>query len=648
MKPKATLLSLIPLPWRTIAQSTFPCMQFWPTLPSNDHGITGPCAYLPGYPTTISNIPISVIHTTDFDPSLVPLLPVLLSDTFDRTISTYSSLPLPSAFPEIVLLITNMSHPAYTLVTNQAEFPPAPCRIIGYSGWLAELSTNGATSPDDADPGPAQQKLAHEIYHCVQKWNLPLDEATQPFPSWIIEGSAMYFSNLAFPSVDLEWLDSSGYNPDVALYQHDELRHAGSSSKSAYATGLFFQSLEGVWGAEGINQFVLLASQANGQAGGVQERKRLSRDVMAIMGFERFAESFTLGRAFGPSSGLGIQDTNGRYIPTAGGAVLPATLVMTDAEGKEGKIDIATVPFTVSEFVVQVDGGQIVMVSLGSRPKGGKVKYRLGGGKEWLDLPTGDWGSKGFIVTECEESVSVFVLFVSTADVETDKATVLVKQFYKDESCPCKNGKKRKAGLKDGCEKKEEPKDDEDEEQSGSCAGSNIPTDECFMATRKWSLDIPSTKALVEKQMKETLPVEGLTGVVVGVTGSGGFEINGEDGKNVTMTYNNLNIQSVVTIQGMNFPVSVKIDGVAEAKMFTEKKDGRGSGSVCLVMSAGHGSVVGSNPLLGDVLRYDLSAKDWISQDWDLTYTCGGGKFSIHGVLNGATTFGPFVYNAIA
>ncbi|KAM7185774.1 hypothetical protein V8F20_011654 [Naviculisporaceae sp. PSN 640] len=651
---------LIPLafPTLTIAQpspSTFPCNKFWTSLPPDDHNLTVPCAYLPGYPTVISDIPISVLHTTEFTPTAEssPLLDTLLIDTFTTAIATYSSLGLPSGFPEIILVLTNSTHEtaSYTLVTNQPEFPPSPCRIIAYSRWLANMTGPTATSIHDIDPGPAQQKLAHEIYHCVQKWNMNMSGDLPP-PSWIVEGSAMYFSNLAFPSVDLEWEDSMVYNPDIPLYMHDEVRHASSSSKSAYATGLWFQSLEDGFGPMVINDFVLTATQPNGQVGGLEERKRLSRDVIAIMGFERFAERYSLGRAFSLAWGVGIKDTNGRYIPAAGGSVSPATLAMQDKEGKEARIDIATKPFTVKEFVFQIDGGQIIMLSLlpGTKPKAGKVKYRVGNGREWLDVPMGgSWGSSGFIVTPCEESVSVFLLFVSTADVEVDKSTVVVKQFYKDEDCPCKNGKKRQGvGLKDGCDKKEETKEEEEPEMTGSCAASNIPTDDCLMATRKWVLDIPSTKQLVETKLKESMPDAGVTGVVVGVTGSGEFVIAGDEGKNVTMTFKNLNIETVVTVQGMNFPVTVKVDGVAEANMFTEQKDGQGGGSVCLVMYAGHGSAVGSNPLFGDVVNYDLAAKDWISQDWDVTYTCGGGKFSIHGVLNGQTTFGPFVYNAVA
>jgi hypothetical protein len=121
---------------------------------------------------------------------------------------------------------------ASTLAEVPSASGPVPCVILIYPLSLIEF-TPGA--PGAGGIGGFKQIVAHEMFHCFQGWNYP-----GPFDNWALhrwwgEGSADYFSNLVYPTVNFEW----GRFPSFVVRSASE-----SIFQMAYENTLFFQFLE--------------------------------------------------------------------------------------------------------------------------------------------------------------------------------------------------------------------------------------------------------------------------------------------------------------------------------------------------------------------------------------------------------------------
>jgi hypothetical protein len=92
----------------------------------------------------------------------------------------------------------------------------------------------------DISPQQASQDIAHEMYRCIQDTVLARKPAGAT--RWAIEGSANYFSNLVFPSANLEREADVKYPSDLTIYKHN------------YDASLFFQAIEQSRGAPYIHK----------------------------------------------------------------------------------------------------------------------------------------------------------------------------------------------------------------------------------------------------------------------------------------------------------------------------------------------------------------------------------------------------------
>jgi hypothetical protein len=150
-----------------------------------------------------------------------------------------------------------------------------------------------------------RQTIAHELFHCFQIWNFSwgLDNYQNYQASkWWVEGTAEYFSNVVYPTVNSEWSRIAGFDAksvDTPL------------TSMAYENTVFFQYLGNTIGNDGILK--LLAALPD--SGGVAEQQAALR---AYPGFAQLFQDFA--QAYLDKA---IKDTGGQMLPVNPVVALP-------------------------------------------------------------------------------------------------------------------------------------------------------------------------------------------------------------------------------------------------------------------------------------------------------------------------------------
>ncbi|KPM42522.1 hypothetical protein AK830_g4049 [Neonectria ditissima] len=382
------------------------CDRFWPKLTSKDPGrkwtVKTDCHALSGYPKEFGKTKVHVIYTRKWSKlssktkdAVKPVLEESLAETF-KVYDAFAKLPT-----EIVIILTTVADGDATAETSNPYEKRSPFQIKLLQRWTTEASTNTPR---------ALQGLAHELYHCVQG----LEFGNHIDPEYIREGSANYFSNIAFPDANFEWpgKDYSGaeYDPSLPLYAH--------VGRAAYATSIFFQSMGHSRDLHSLNNWVL-SSQPGSH--GVEERGRLSGLTGIADEFFTFAQDFSL---------QSIEDTSGVLIPTIPEITPVHASIKLDAAGTTGTATLKTAPFTISVYKISVKAGQTAKIS-SSANHHQRLAYRKPEDKDWTKMSS-DAGSAKPIDLPCKDKDTTYlVLFISTANVKSDKVKITVKSSRK-------------------------------------------------------------------------------------------------------------------------------------------------------------------------------------------------------------------------
>ncbi|KAJ3543164.1 hypothetical protein NM208_g3722 [Fusarium decemcellulare] len=589
-----------------LAQDSFNCAKFWPSIkPGERFTVDAECHMYPGYPQTIGQTTVSVVYTNEWQGNL-GIIDALLNEAITQSVAFYGNL---APVPDMVIILGAQASKA-ALDAGFPTFPDGPCQIRSFEGWAANEAV--AMSPT------AMQAVAHEIYHCVQESILGDRPGGSP-SGWVIESSADYFSNLVFPQANREWDSSMEYLPELPIY------------KQTYNASLWFQAMEGSRGMVYLQQFVTSTVFAADED---SERGRLAGYSTFADDFFLFAKDFTFNR---------ITDTGGGVVPIQNFPEKRNVIWSVNEDETEGTAVIEAATFTIAQFTMAFEPGQ--NIKLYSSAKGNqRVAWRLQSQVYWSDLPSGgsSGGSEGIIEIPCASGpATVRVLFISTESKATDKVDLSYIQQYKDENC-CKKGGKR--DLK-ACPTSAQPEPTSSAPEptgTGSCTGSDIPMDPC-LTKGGWSLDIPSTRALMKKRLSE-LPEITINNVQV--SGAGGLSF---DKSKASFTYTHLVTNIDISAEGLNLPVSVDITGKASGRFFI-KSGGKGSGKACLAFTSGAGTATAQLPFIGEQV-FDLAPGGGYLYDMDVDYTCSGGKMTIMSAgsqdfTGGAPGWGPFSYNA--
>lgn len=149
-------------------------------------------------------------------------------------------------------------------------------------------------------PERQRQMLAHEIFHCIQDtmWREKIVNTPQRAHEWWSEGSAVWFSNLVYPSSNQEF----DYNDDYMGNSPLVLQKEGNS----YGSYLFFQSFSNSWlGADGVVGLI----DDLPDSGGTAEQFAAVLDFPSIeLHFHSFAEEITSNK---------IKDFSGFFMATS-------------------------------------------------------------------------------------------------------------------------------------------------------------------------------------------------------------------------------------------------------------------------------------------------------------------------------------------
>lgn len=160
------------------------------------------------------------------------------------------------------------------------------CPVIVYASAFRKKS-----------PDEQKQMLAHEIFHCIQD-KLWLDKklGMGKLDDWWSEGTAVWFSNLVYPSNNQEFAYNDFYNGDESLVEQ---------SAWPYSAYLFFQSLSQSWlGVQGVLD--LIKDIPGSGTYKDQEMAVINRPSSELI-FHTFAEELTSFR---------IKDFDGNYMKT--------------------------------------------------------------------------------------------------------------------------------------------------------------------------------------------------------------------------------------------------------------------------------------------------------------------------------------------
>jgi len=183
--------------------------------------------------------------------------------------------------------------------------PDPTCKITVFLGAI-QANEKKKSGPNDF--GHFQQTIAHEMFHCYQQWNFPdhfpneSDSSDWGVQDWWGEGTAEYFSNVVYPSVNDEWGRILGF----------DLKSASTPLVGlSYGNTVFFQYMAGLLTNDGLLQLLHQLPYA-----GTEQDQ-----AAALAAWPDIESRFhDFGRAFFDGK---IKDTSGALLPSGPPLVLP-------------------------------------------------------------------------------------------------------------------------------------------------------------------------------------------------------------------------------------------------------------------------------------------------------------------------------------
>ena len=248
-----------------------------------------------------------------------------------------------------------------------------------------------------------KQIVAHEIFHCFQRWNFG---GSLSWPStWWFEGSANHFSNLVYPSINVEHPHARLYQVARAPYEHFK-DPGGGESGSPYATTLFFQSVSQHF--DDVAFIKLLRSQP--LEGDVEDMHRaLSQTPLIDDIFHRFVEDLV---------DRDIEDTGGGMVPFDE-RLDPVILI---ALPEATFFPLRARSFRPIVYSLFFDPGKRYTITMRTEGAEGRSSARVDDeDRLWEPVPKE-------IITDCHDSSTYFVVLTSTTPPEeTEPYTLEIK-----------------------------------------------------------------------------------------------------------------------------------------------------------------------------------------------------------------------------
>lgn len=247
-----------------------------------------------------------------------------------------------------------------------------------------------------------KQTIAHEAFHCFQDWNAPYGEYDPN--EWWIEGSAEYFSNVVYPTINYEHENLSEFDSDSIKKPIHQMN---------YQNFLFFQHLGNVYGEKEVINLLKSLATTDGA-------------ITTLAAYDNMANTFQDFVVAYMSTG--IQDSGGGMILVENPAVIKTEIIDTK---KEEKFSIQ--PFVSGRFRMNFKQENRFLQS----PKeDGNGKYSTAEFDLRKDLTS--WSSlPPEIRTKCNEDI-LYALVVTTTETSGQFNFIAnIEKVEKAECDPC-------------------------------------------------------------------------------------------------------------------------------------------------------------------------------------------------------------------
>lgn len=362
----------------------------------------------------IDGSPVKVYHYSDGWAGRPEELQILswMDEVLNKSASVLNTTKL-GLFPDLAIILTNFSDADTDVSMGNAVFASArfnlleegePCAILIYKEIFAR------------NEGEIKQILAHEIYHCAQKFNLGFDKGElYKSQSWWVEGTADYFSGRVYPKTNFEFISAREYKPQFMLFLQP----------NEYSTSAFFQSLSNSWvGPDAVDSLVEDLALVREYP---EQWKIFAGYPSMDLHFKRFAEELTTGR---------IVDAGGGFLPKI--SLVPSFTFDVKKDSQTYEIQFRPFSIISSTFTFPKGGRFEVIYSANDLDEDDFSVMTREGGKDglWEDIYA-DYPK--VIDTSCNAK-SIQQEFLPISVVPKDKMkTAKMKVTYKDARCLCED-----------------------------------------------------------------------------------------------------------------------------------------------------------------------------------------------------------------
>jgi len=255
-----------------------------------------------------------------------------------------------------------------------------------------------------------KQMLAHEIFHCVQDkiWREKKLGVDNKIDAWWIEGSAVWFSNLIYPSANQESDYNFDYQGELSLV----------SQENPYSTHAFFQSLSQSW--LGIDHVISYFNSMPDSGGSDDQLRAALRLPSLSLHFHRFAEQLL---------GNKILDFDSSFMTTNLASDPVRHKVLEGSNSLSWELD----PLLISLHEIELPAKSIISLDNTSVDDDGDLSYRTSSASDWEGF------YKGYPVTvdlSCKAHTrSIEIL--STHASNKDKRKFSFEVNSKKSECKC-------------------------------------------------------------------------------------------------------------------------------------------------------------------------------------------------------------------
>jgi hypothetical protein len=301
----------------------------------------------------------------------------LTTEAIERSADVYNNL---GSMISVNLVFANLLPAGY----DAAADATSNSVIRGGAGCSVRLFPSMAKGGDE---GSILGTIAHELFHCFQFVHFDA-QTNAPGRNWWFEGSAEYFANVVYPTLNFEWGLARQFDPSTPLTQQ------------TYANCLFFQFLGNTIG----NEAILKLFAAMPASGGEKEQQAA---LLAFPGFLDLYQDFA-------------QHYLDKAIVDTGGGVVPAIpLVGPPFYDVPGSMTVKNIPVPFTFQVIPFVFADEPLFTTAIDISGGQSRYSARpaiAGSVWQDRLPAEIG--------CDDARTYLVLFSSFADSPTGEVKV--------------------------------------------------------------------------------------------------------------------------------------------------------------------------------------------------------------------------------